>query len=119
MTSIQDPLTLPNGQVLPNRIMKSALSEALGTKGNSPDHRLERLYRTWSEGGYGLLITGIVMVDRRLLGEPGNVLIEDDRDLDVLSRWAKTAQDAGVPIWTARSSRRVIRRWFSTWWLAR
>ena len=29
MPSLHDPLTLPNGQVLPNRIMKSALSEAL------------------------------------------------------------------------------------------
>lgn len=38
------------------------------------------------------------MVDRTQLGEPGNVVIEDDRDLDVLSRWAKSTQDAGVPI---------------------
>ncbi|MBC2644244.1 MULTISPECIES: NADH:flavin oxidoreductase/NADH oxidase family protein [unclassified Rhodococcus (in: high G+C Gram-positive bacteria)] len=99
MTSLHEPLTLPNGQVLPNRIMKSALSEALGDKTNSPDHRLEQLYRTWSEGGYGLIVTGNVMIDRRQLGEPGNVAIEDDRDLDALSRWAKTTQDAGVPIW--------------------
>ena len=99
MTSLHDPLTLPNGQVLPNRIMKSALSEALGNKQNSPDERLERLYTTWGQGGYGLLITGNVMVDRTQLGEPGNVVIEDDRDLDALARWAKTTQDAGVPIW--------------------
>ncbi|KXF54867.1 NADH:flavin oxidoreductase [Rhodococcus sp. SC4] len=99
MTSLHEPLTLPNGRVLPNRIMKSALSEALGDKKNSADHRLEQLYRTWSEGGYGLIITGNVMIDRRQLGEPGNVVIEDNRDLDALSRWAKTTQDAGVPIW--------------------
>jgi hypothetical protein len=30
MTSLNDPLTLPNGLVLPNRLMKAALSEALG-----------------------------------------------------------------------------------------
>lgn len=99
MTSLHDPLTLPNGQVLPNRIMKAALSEGLGGRTNSPDVRLEQLYRTWSKGGYGLLITGNVMVDRRHLGETGNVVIEDERDLDALSRWAKTTQDAGVPIW--------------------
>ena len=99
MPSLHDPLTLPNGQVLPNRIMKSALSEALADRNNSPDHRLSKLYERWSTGGYGLIITGNVMVDRRQLGEPDNVVIEDERDLDALSRWAKTTQDAGVPIW--------------------
>lgn len=99
MTSLHDPLTLPCGQVLPNRIMKAALSEALGNTNNSPDGRLEQLYTTWSRGGYGLLITGNVMIDRTQLGEPGNVVIEDERDLDALTRWAKTTKNAGVPIW--------------------
>ncbi|MEX3646352.1 NADH:flavin oxidoreductase/NADH oxidase family protein [Mycolicibacterium porcinum] len=58
-----------------------------------------RLYDRWSRGGYGLLITGNVMVDRTQLGEPGNVVIEDDRDLAALSRWVKSTHDAGVPIW--------------------
>ncbi len=98
MTALHDPLTLPCGLVLPNRIMKAALSEALGTKLNAPDMRLERLYSAWGSGGYGLIVTGNVMVDRTQLGEPGNVVIEDERDLDALSRWAKTAKDGGVPI---------------------
>jgi 2,4-dienoyl-CoA reductase-like NADH-dependent reductase (Old Yellow Enzyme family) len=99
MTSVNDPLLLPCGQVLPTRIMKAAMSEALGDKANAPDERLERLYTTWSQGGYGLLITGNVMVDRTQLGEPGNVVIEDERDLATLTRWAKSTHDAGVPIW--------------------
>ena len=57
MTSPHDPLSLPCGQVLPNRLMKAAMSEALAGSTHSPNGRLERLYRTWSEGGYGLLIT--------------------------------------------------------------
>ncbi|MFJ9713256.1 NADH:flavin oxidoreductase/NADH oxidase family protein [Streptomyces sp. NPDC101234] len=99
MTSLQDHLTLPNGQALPNRIMKSALSEGLADKSNAPDRRLEQLYRTWSRGGYGLIITGNVMVDRTQLGEPGNVVIEDERDLAWLMRWAATTKDAGIPTW--------------------
>ena len=99
MTAPHDPLHLPCGQVLPNRLMKAAMSEALADPAHSPDTRLERLYRTWSEGGYGLLVTGNVMMDRTQLGEPGNVVIEDDRDLDALTRWSKSAHDAGVPIW--------------------
>ncbi|MFD0440324.1 NADH:flavin oxidoreductase/NADH oxidase family protein [Streptomyces chartreusis] len=99
MNTLDTPLTLPNGQVLPNRLMKSALSESLGDKNNAPDKRLGRLYTTWSQGGYGLMITGNVMVDHTQLGEPGNIVIEDERNLDSLSRWAKSAQDYGVPIW--------------------
>jgi len=99
MTSLRDPLPLPCGQVLPNRIMKAALSEGLGDKQNSPDERLERLYTSWSQGGYGLIVTGNVMVDRTQLGEPGNVVIEDERNLEALSLWAKATKDAGVPIW--------------------
>ncbi|MFF8315880.1 NADH:flavin oxidoreductase/NADH oxidase family protein [Streptomyces bobili] len=99
MPSLHGHLTLPNGQVLPNRIMKSALSEALADGRNAPDHRLEQLYRTWSRGGYGLIITGNVMVARTQLGEPGNVVIEDDRDLAALTRWAATTKDAGIPTW--------------------
>ncbi len=98
MTSLHDPLSLPCGLRLPNRIMKAAMSEALGNSAHAPDGRLERLYRTWGEGGYGLLITGNVMVDRTQLGEPGNVVIEDDRDLDALTRWSKAAHDSGTPI---------------------
>ncbi len=79
--------------------MKSALSEGLGDAGHGPDHRLIELYRRWGTGGYGLVITGNVMVDHDHLGEPGNVVIEDDRHLDGLSRWAKATKDGGGLIW--------------------
>src|SRR4051812_42691249 len=46
MTNVHDPLRLPCGLVLPNRLMKAALSEALANRAHSPDTRLERLYRT-------------------------------------------------------------------------
>jgi 2,4-dienoyl-CoA reductase-like NADH-dependent reductase (Old Yellow Enzyme family) len=98
MPSLHDPLTLPCGLVLPNRIMKAALSEALAGRHHAPDERLERLYTSWSRGGYGLIVTGNVMIDGRQLGEPGNVVIEDERHLDALTRWAKTTKDAGIPL---------------------
>ncbi|QIS03180.1 NADH:flavin oxidoreductase [Nocardia brasiliensis] len=97
--TLSDQLTLPCGQVLPNRLMKSALSEGLADQGGSPGQRLERLYTRWGTGGFGLVVTGNVMVDRGHLGEPGNVVIDDDRDLDGLSRWAKATKDGGAPIW--------------------
>ncbi|MCD0452624.1 NADH:flavin oxidoreductase/NADH oxidase family protein [Actinocorallia sp. API 0066] len=79
--------------------MKSALSEGLAEPDGSPGTRLETLYRRWSGGGYGLVVTGNVMVDRRHLGEPGNVVVEDERHLAALTRWAKGHREQGGPIW--------------------
>ena len=96
---LAQPLTLPNGSVLPNRLAKSAMSEAMGTIDNRVTHELVRLYARWAVGGTGLHITGNVMVDRRALGEPGNVVIEDARDLPLLKAWAEVATRQGVAIW--------------------
>lgn len=89
-------LKLPCGVELPNRLAKAALSEQLGSAENRPTPALETLYRRWGRGGAGLLITGNVMVDRRSLGEPRNVVIEDDADLDALARWATAAKAGGA-----------------------
>lgn len=100
MTSpLAQPLTLPCGQVLPNRILKSAMSEIMGTPTHAPSAALPALYRRWAEGGLGVSVTGNVMIDRRALGEPGNVVIEDDRDLDALRAWAAAAKTGGTRAW--------------------
>jgi 2,4-dienoyl-CoA reductase-like NADH-dependent reductase (Old Yellow Enzyme family) len=98
-THLGSPIALPNGQKLANRFMKSALSESLGERDGGPSQKLERLYSRWAGGRYGLVVTGNVMVDRRHLGEPGNVVIEDDRHLDRLRGWASGFQDGGTPLW--------------------
>lgn len=92
-------LTLPCGAHIKNRLIKSAMSEALGTTDNRPTARLERLYGAWAEGGIGLCITGNVMIDRRAIGEPNNVAIEDDRDLPALQRWAAAGTRNGTALW--------------------
>jgi len=97
--TLEQPLTLPCGAVLKNRLAKSAMSETLGTPGNRVTPRLPRLYRTWTRGGTGLLITGNVMVDRHALGEPCNVVVEDRRDLPRLRDWARAGQETGAAIW--------------------
>lgn len=97
--TLNDEFTLPNGSTLPNRIAKSAMSEALGTMDNRATQELVRLYQRWGAGGTGLLITGNVMVDRRALGEPGNVVLEDERDLDTLKAWASAGRENGAQVW--------------------
>ena len=99
MSTLASSFTLPNGQVIPNRIAKSAMSEAMGTVDNRVTPELVRLYERWGAGGVGLLVTGNVMVDRHALGEPGNVVLEDERDLELLSAWAKGAQAHGAKVW--------------------
>ncbi|MDT9592854.1 NADH:flavin oxidoreductase/NADH oxidase family protein [Nocardioides zeae] len=96
---LADPLVLPCGRTLPNRLMKSALSESLGTSAGAPTRRLERLYDAWAGGGWGLVVTGNVMVDLRQRGEPGNVVVSDERHLDALTRWAGGFRASGTPLW--------------------
>lgn len=48
---IARPLKLVRGRALPNRIAKSALSEALGTMDNRVTPGLVRRYRRWGAGG--------------------------------------------------------------------
>ena len=61
------PLTLPCGAVVPNRLVKAAMTEGLATPGGVPTGDLNRLYALWSDGGAGLLLSGNVLVDRNHL----------------------------------------------------
>jgi 2,4-dienoyl-CoA reductase-like NADH-dependent reductase (Old Yellow Enzyme family) len=95
--TLGSPLTLPCGITVPNRIGKAPLSEQLGDRQNAPTEDLNRLFRAWGEGGFGLLITGNIMIDRRSVGEPRNVVVEDDRDIEKLAAWADAARVGGAP----------------------
>lgn len=97
--TLSQPFTLPNGTVIKNRLAKSAMSEALGTTDNHVTGGLATLYRRWADGGIGLLITGNVMVDRRALGEPNNVALEDESDLALLKEWAAAGTRNGTQLW--------------------
>ena len=96
---LAQPLALRRGPALTNRIAKSALSEALGSADNRVTKELVRLYQRWSESGAGLLMTGNVMIDRRAVGEPGNVVLEDERDLPRLREWAAAGTAHGGALW--------------------
>jgi 2,4-dienoyl-CoA reductase-like NADH-dependent reductase (Old Yellow Enzyme family) len=95
VTALTQPLTLANGTVLPNRIAKAALSECLSSPGFAPGDEIKTLYRRWADSGQGLTITGNVMVDQRYIGEPGNVVVEDERHFDDLVEWAGIVKSGG------------------------
>jgi 2,4-dienoyl-CoA reductase-like NADH-dependent reductase (Old Yellow Enzyme family) len=105
-TLLAQPLTLPCGARLPNRLCKAAMTEGLADAWLRPTPRLARLYRTWSEGGAGLLVSGNVQVDRRVLERPGNVAIDvtDPATTSAearagLAEWARAGTAAGNHLW--------------------
>lgn len=96
---IATPLTLPCGQVLPNRFCKSAMTEGLASpKGHATEaHR--RLYASWAQGGAGLHISGNIMIDGRYLERAGNVVVEDESGLPELTAWADAVHSKGALLW--------------------
>ena len=84
-----DPLVLPNGSIIPNRIAKAAMEENMADAEHAPSEHLMRLYQAWAEGGAGLLISGNVMVDSRAMTGPGGVVLEDAAQLARFQRWAR------------------------------
>lgn len=99
MSTLFEPLRLPNGQVIRNRIAKAAMEENLADADHAPGDTLLRLYQRWAEGGAGLIITGNVMVDRRALTGPAGVVLEDDGRLPRFRRWAEVCRSQGAQAW--------------------
>lgn len=102
MTSIlEQPLDLPCGAQLPNRLCKAAMTEQIAV-GNRAGEGHARLYRAWSESGCGMLLTGNVLIDRRHLESPGNVVVDGRPDADhmaALKAWAAAGQERGGKMW--------------------
>ncbi len=91
MTSLTDPLTLPCGLELPNRLGRAAMTEGLADSRNDPCDRHFRLYSANAEGGAGLILTGNAMVDRRHLERARNVVLDSETDRRALERWAEAS----------------------------
>lgn len=99
MSDLFQPLHLPNGSVIPNRLAKAAMEENLADAEHAPGPTLIRLYRAWAKGGAGLIITGNVMVDRHALTGPAGVVLEDDTHLPRFRAWAAASRSYGAQAW--------------------
>ncbi len=96
--AITDPLVLPNGQTVKNRLAKAAMTEGLADPAGRPSAELIALYSRWSAGGIGLMLTGNVQVDRHHLERAGNVTIDGDPDGAMrtqLAAWVKSGKSGG------------------------
>jgi 2,4-dienoyl-CoA reductase-like NADH-dependent reductase (Old Yellow Enzyme family) len=110
MDVLSQPLRLPCGATLPNRLAKAAMTEGLADAWLRATPALDRLYRTWGEGGSGLLLTGNVQIDRFDLERPANVAVDqsEPRTFDAeararLASWAKAGQANGSQLWVQLS----------------
>ncbi len=82
---INQPLTLPCGATVPNRLCKAAMTEGLAHTDGSASTELERLYGVWSDGGAGILLSGNIQVDADHLERPGNVIVDGPLSDDAMS----------------------------------
>lgn len=88
------PLTLPCGATLKNRLCKAAMTEGLADAQGRATDLHTNLYRRWSDGGAGLLLTGNVQIDHRYLERPGNVVIDGPQSSAQMKRLTDFAHAA-------------------------
>ncbi|OOS03834.1 2,4-dienoyl-CoA reductase [Moraxella cuniculi DSM 21768] len=82
------PFGFATGQIAKNRFFKSAMEEQLA-QSSQPTQTLVNLYDAWAKGGAGVLVTGNVMVAENGKGSLADVVLTDERSMDMLKSWAK------------------------------
>lgn len=99
---IAEPLTLPCGLTLPNRLVKCPMQETQAkAPWFDPPDTFHNLYKTWGESQYGMLLTGQVQIDRRYFSIAGDVCChEKSPEPEIMAKWkewARIAQQHGTP----------------------
>lgn len=97
--ALEQPYTLKNGTVIKNRLFKSAMSEQLSDASHNPTMGLANVYQAWAEGGLGISMTGNIMVDRNALGEPRQVVLDEQSDLTIFKIWAEKGSVNNTHLW--------------------
>ena len=102
MTNINNPLSLPCGQTIKNRVCKAAMTERIALGNNFTNEKHIELYKMWGAGEIGILLTGNVQVHRGNLEGPANVAVEEDtykEQMPMLKKWAEVATAEGSRLW--------------------
>jgi 2,4-dienoyl-CoA reductase-like NADH-dependent reductase (Old Yellow Enzyme family) len=107
--ALNEPLELPCGLVLENRLCRAAMTEGIAGPRNDPNERHFRLYRENARGGAGLILTGNAMVDRRHLERARNVVVDAATDVGALRRWAESAAAAPTLVQISHPGRQTNR----------
>src|SRR6056297_613080 len=97
--SLFEPLHLPCGVTLKNRIAKSAMSDSLGDGTGHPTAEQMRLYERWAEGGAGVSIIGEVQGGPGHAEKPGNLVLDAASDLGRFRALARRGSANGTRLW--------------------
>ena len=96
---LSQPLTLPCGAQLKNRLIKSAMSDSLGDGAGNPTQPQMRLYERWAQGGAALSLIGEVQVTPHFPEKPGNLVLTPDAKVEVMRALAARGAQDGTHIW--------------------
>ncbi|KAJ5208403.1 hypothetical protein N7449_002782 [Penicillium cf. viridicatum] len=100
---LNDAVKLPCGLVFPNRLSKAAMAENLAKSDNNPNEDLNQAYKLWSEGGWGMIMTGNVQIDINHLGSHADAAVQTsydgpkDKNLKLWKAYADACQKYGTP----------------------
>ena len=94
-----EPLGLPCGVVLKNRVAKSAMSDSLGDGTGHPTQQQNRLYQRWADGGLALSIIGEVQGSDGFAEKPGNLVLNDASNLDRFRALARNGSQNDTQLW--------------------
>lgn len=93
------PLELPCGAILKNRIAKSAMSDSLGDGTGHPTADQMQLYRRWADGGVAVSIIGEVQGHPGFAEKPGNLVLDDNSDLERFRALARQGTVNNSNLW--------------------
>ncbi len=94
-----EPLKLPCGVSLKNRIAKSAMSDSLGDGTGHPTAEQIRLYQRWAGGGVAVSIIGEVQGNAGYAEKPGNLVLNETSDLNRFRELAQQGGENGTKLW--------------------
>ncbi len=94
-----EPLELPCGVTLKNRIAKSAMSDSLGDGTGHPTGEQVALYRRWADGGVAVSIVGEVQGGPGFAEKPGNLVLDGASDLGRFRSLAEQGRRNGALLW--------------------
>ncbi|MEJ6392962.1 oxidoreductase [Gymnodinialimonas sp. 2305UL16-5] len=98
-TLLAQPLDLPCGVQLKNRLVKSAMSDSLGDGAGNPTQTQMRLYERWANGGPALSLIGEVQTSSYYPEKPGNLVLVPDADLPAMRELARRGAANNAHIW--------------------
>ena len=94
-----EPLVLPCGTVLRNRLAKAAMSDSLGDGRGQPTDAQMRLYQRWAEGGVAFSIIGEVQSRPDVAEKPGNLVLTSDAERERFKALAMQGAIDGAGLW--------------------